>query len=101
MAETELKSASLTKSMTLDFIRRKTATLLTTLWINRPKMIANVLMEKPGLTVIATRACRKVRGSIFRGRRFIKPDLRAIFPICSGSNPDRKVDGRTKVLSFA
>ncbi len=64
-------------------------------------MIANALMEKPGLRVIATRAWRKVLGSIFRGRRFIKPDLRAIFPISSGSNPNRKVDGRTKVLSLA
>jgi len=83
------------------FIRRKTATLLTTLWLRRPKWTANALMEKTGLKVMKTRAWRKVTGSIFRGRRFIKPDLRAILPISSGSNPNRKVDGRRKVLSFA
>ena len=48
VAETELKSASLTKSMAVGFIRRKTATLLTTLWLRRPKWIANALMEKTG-----------------------------------------------------
>jgi hypothetical protein len=87
--------------MTAGFIRRKTATLLTTLRLRRPKWIASALMEKTGLTVMRTRAWRKILGSIFRGRRFIKPDLRAILRISSGSNPNRKVDGRTSVLSFA
>jgi len=86
--------------MTAGFIRRKTATLLTTLWLSRPKRIANALMEKTGLTVITTRVCSKILGSIFRGRRFMKPDLRAILSISSGSNPNRKGGGRTKVLSF-
>lgn len=65
-----------------------------------PNWIANARKEKTGMTLIMTRACRKAVGWIFRGRRFIKPDLRAIFLISSGANPNRNVDGSGNVLSF-
>jgi hypothetical protein len=87
--------------MTVEFILRKTATLLITLWVSKPKWIANALMEKNGMRLMKTSACWKVPGSIFRGRRFMKPDLREILSISYGSNPNRKVDGRRTVLSIA
>ena len=87
ITETELKSASFTKSMTVGFILRKTATLLITLLSQHAQWIASVLVEKTGITLMKTRACRKELGSIFRGRSFMKFDVRAMsrFPGSNGT----------------